>query len=50
MEGLFLHFFQSAAVWDFPGGSVVLRLHCQHGDEGSVPGGGTEIPQVLPKD
>ena len=33
-------------IGDFPGGPLVKNLPCNTGDMGSIPGGGTKIPQA----
>ena len=33
-------------VWDIPGSPVVKNPPCNAGDAGSIPDGGTEIPQA----
>ena len=33
-------------VGDFPGGPVVKNLPCNAGDQGSIPGLGTNIPRA----
>ena len=41
---------QNNTIWDFPGSSVVKKLHfyCRECEFGSIPGQGTKIPHVMP--
>ena len=37
---------KSIGRWDFPGGPVVKNPSCNARDAGSIPGQGTEVPQL----
>ena len=39
-------FLKKYKIRDFPGGPLVKNVPCNAGDVGSIPGGGTKIPQA----